>query len=42
VIGGALIAAKIAWPTSFLIVAVPVFVSALAIFLADRVRPEEP
>jgi AAHS family 4-hydroxybenzoate transporter-like MFS transporter len=40
VIGGALIAAKIAWPTSFLIVAVPVFVSALAIFLADRVRPE--
>lgn len=39
VIGGALIAAQVPWPTLFLIVAVPVFVSALAIFLADRVRP---
>jgi hypothetical protein len=34
VIGGALIAAQVPWPILFLIVAVPVFVAALAIFLA--------
>jgi MFS transporter, AAHS family, 4-hydroxybenzoate transporter len=39
IIGGALIAARIPWPTLFLIVAVPVFVAAMAIFVADRVRP---
>jgi MFS transporter, AAHS family, 4-hydroxybenzoate transporter len=39
VIGGALIAAQVPWTTLFLIVAVPVFVAALAIFLADRVTP---
>jgi AAHS family 4-hydroxybenzoate transporter-like MFS transporter len=39
VIGGALIAAQVPWPTLFLIVAVPVLVAALAIFLADRARP---
>jgi hypothetical protein len=39
VIGGALIAAQVPWTTLLLIVAVPVFFAALAIFLADRVRP---
>jgi AAHS family 4-hydroxybenzoate transporter-like MFS transporter len=39
VVGGALIAAQVPWSTLFLIVAVPVFVAALAIFLANRVRP---
>ena len=39
VIGGMLIAAHIRWPTLFLIVALPVFVSMLAIVAADRVRP---
>jgi AAHS family 4-hydroxybenzoate transporter-like MFS transporter len=39
VIGGALIAAQVPWPTLFLVVAVPVFVAALAIFLANRVMP---
>lgn len=39
VIGGALIAAGIGWPTLFAIVAAPVLVSALAIIVADRVRP---
>ncbi|MDB5516683.1 MAG: hypothetical protein JWQ17_3441 [Tardiphaga sp.] len=39
VVGGALIAAQVPWPTLFLIVAVPVFVAALAILLANRVRP---
>ena len=39
VIGGTLIAAQVPWPALFLIVAVPVFVAALAISLADRVRP---
>jgi hypothetical protein len=39
VIGGALIAAQVPWPTLFLVVAVPVFVAALTIFLANRVRP---
>jgi MFS transporter, AAHS family, 4-hydroxybenzoate transporter len=39
VIGGALIAAQVPWPTLFGIVAVPVFIAALAIFLANRVRP---
>jgi MFS transporter, AAHS family, 4-hydroxybenzoate transporter len=39
VIGGALIAAQVPWTTLFLIVAVPVFVAASAIFLANRVKP---
>jgi MFS transporter, AAHS family, 4-hydroxybenzoate transporter len=39
VIGGALIAAQVPWPTLFLVVAVPVFVAALTIFLANQVRP---
>lgn len=39
VIGGMLIAAQIPWPTLFLIVALPVLVSMLAIVMTDRVRP---
>jgi MFS transporter, AAHS family, 4-hydroxybenzoate transporter len=39
IVGGALIAAQIAWPTLFLIVAIPVFVAMVAIFMADRTRP---
>jgi MFS transporter, AAHS family, 4-hydroxybenzoate transporter len=39
VIGGALIAAQIPWPTLFLIVAVPVIIAAIAMFMADRMRP---
>jgi AAHS family 4-hydroxybenzoate transporter-like MFS transporter len=38
-IGGALIAAQIPWPTLFLIVAVPVLVAALAVFLVNRENP---
>jgi MFS transporter, AAHS family, 4-hydroxybenzoate transporter len=41
VIGGAMIAAQVPWPTLFLMVTVPVFAAALAIFLAHRVRPGE-
>ncbi len=39
-IGGALIAANISWSNLFLIVAGPTVVAALAISLADRVRPK--
>jgi len=40
VIGGVLIAAQIPWPTLFLIVATPVFISMFAIILTDRTRPD--
>jgi AAHS family 4-hydroxybenzoate transporter-like MFS transporter len=40
VIGGALIAAQVPWPTLFLVVAVPVITAALAIFLVDRLKPK--
>ena len=42
VIGGVLIAAQIPWPTLFLIVAAPVFISMLAIILTERTRPDRP
>jgi len=39
VVGGVLIAAQIPWPTLFLVIALPVLVSMLAIVAADRLKP---